>query len=157
MANSNISSIGRFSSQMLTYLGTQRTVKNVGGSPANTYKYATGPVVFPDPSSANQAMMGEGVVGSFSPNTYNTTKCYFLSRGASQVYADAMTSLTVDMARTLNTTPLAFLEKMNPAGKLELTAEAYRSFNVLRDPGNQVGAVKTVSNKNSLQSREIRS
>lgn len=157
MANSNISSIGRFSSQMLTYLGTQRTVKTVAGSPANTYKYATGPTVFPDPGSANQALMGEGVVGSFSPNVYNTTKCYFLSRGASELYADAMTSLTVDMAKSLNTTPMSFLEKMNPSGKLELTTEAYRSFNVLRDPGNQVGRVSSVSNKNSLQSREIRS
>lgn len=157
MANSNISSIGRFSSQMLTYLGTQRTVKNIGGSTANTFKYATGPVVFPDPGSFNQALLGEGVVGSFSPNIYNTTKSYFLSRGASQVYADTMTALTIDIARSLGTTPMAFLEKVNPFGRLELTAEAYRSFNVFRDPGNQVGVVRSASNKNSFQSREIRS
>ena len=81
MAASNIPSIGRFSSQMLTYLGTQRTVENVGGSIANTYKYASGPTVFPSPGSISQAALGAGVVGSFSTSSYDSTKCYFLSRG----------------------------------------------------------------------------
>lgn len=157
MSNANLSSLGRFSSQMLTYLGVQRTVKNVAGSLENTYKYASAPVVFPSPGTVGQATGDRGVVGSFSPNIYNSTRCYFQSRGASSLYADAMTSLTVDISRSINTTPMAFLEKVNPGGKLELTTEAYRAFNVLRDSGNQIAVVRSVSNKNSLLSRQIRS
>ena len=36
MSNANIAAIGRFSSQMLTYLGTQKTVKTVNGAYVNT-------------------------------------------------------------------------------------------------------------------------
>ena len=80
MANPNITSIGRFSSQMLTYLGTQRTVKSVTGAPANTFKYATGPTVFLPPDSYQQAALDYGVVGNYSPSAYDSTKCYFLSK-----------------------------------------------------------------------------
>ena len=153
---SNISSIGRFSSQMLTYLGTQKTVQSRQGTVVNTFKYATGPASFVDPGSLAQSALGEGVSGSYAPDTYNYARCYFLSRGATVVYADTMTALAIDMATMLGVSVQNLLEKINPTGQLLLTPDAYRSLNVLRDPGNQVAIVTSVDNRYSLQAREIR-
>lgn len=157
MANSNIASIGRFSSQMLTYLGTQKTVKSVNGTYVNTFKYSTGRTVFPDPDTLLQSYYGGGVVGSMPTAQYNSTKSYFLSRGGTEVYADTMTSLTLDIALVLGITPQELLEKSEYMSKLSLSANAYRMFNELRDPGNQVGVVTTALNRDSLQARQIRS
>ncbi len=154
---SSISSIGRFSSQMLTYLGTQRTVKIVPGSIDNTFKYATETTVFPNPGSVSQAALGAGVVGNYSAATYNSTMCYFLSRGATQVYADTMTGLTIDIANMLGISTATLLVQSEVNGVTTLTPDAYRSFNMLRDTGNQVGTATSVNNKYSLQSRQIRS
>lgn len=157
MANSNIASIGRFSSQMLTYLGTQKTVKYVNGVPTNTFKYSNGTTVFPSAGSVLQSDLGGGVVGNYSGNMYDSTRCYFLSRGASAVYADTMAGLAIDMAAQVGITPLALLEQVDANGKLFFTQNSYRAFNNLRDPGNQVGTVTTVDNRYSLQARQIRS
>ena len=157
MANANIPSIGRFSSQMLTYLGTQRTVKIVPGSIDNTFKYDTGTPVFPNPGSVAQAALGAGVVGNYSPAVYNSTKCYFLSRGATEVYADAMTGLAIDIAALLGISVGNLLVQSEVNGQTVLTLDAYRSFNKLRDTGNQVGRATGVANKNSIQARQIRS
>jgi len=157
VANSNIASIGRFSSQMLTYLGTQRTVKSVGGIPTNTFKYNTGSAVFPSAGSVSQSDLGGGVVGNYSPAAFDSTKCYFLSRGVGPLYADTMTGLAIDMAAMLGISPQALLEQSAFNGKLLFTEDAYRAFNNLRDPGNQVGTATTASNKDSLQARQIRS
>ena len=156
MAVSNISSIGRFSSQMLTNLGTQRSVQIVPGSVANVFKYATGPVTFPSPGSVTQATLGTGVVGSYSLADYNSVTCYFLSRGSSQVYADTMTALTIDMASVLGITPASLLAQSEVNGQTALPSGAYTVFNMLRDPSHQVGIVTTVSNKYSLQANQIR-
>lgn len=153
----NISSIGRFSSQMLTYLGTQRTVKTITGFPTNTFKYSTDITVFPSAGAVAQAALGAGVVGSYSLNDYNSTKCYFLSRGASQVYADTMTGLAIDIANTLGISTGALLTSWDSNGYTTLTSNAYRVFNMLRDSGNQLGTVTNINNRNSLQSRQIRS
>lgn len=142
---------------MLTYLGTQRTVKTSSGSVANTYKYATGPTVFPSPDSVSQADLGGGVVGNYSSSVYNSTRCYFLSRGAGVMYAETMTALAIDMAAVLGISTQELLEKASVDGQLLLSSDAYRAFNNFRDPGNQVGIVTSVSNKQSLQAREIRS
>ena len=157
MANSNISAIGRFSSQMLTYLGAQRTVKGSGAGPVNTFKYSTGPTVFPPPGSISQAALGEGVVGNYSPDVYNSTKCYFMSRGAGVMYADTMTALAIDISATIGVPIQLVLEQAFSEGKIMFTDEAYRAFNIFRDPGNQVGIVTSVDNRYSLQAREIRS
>lgn len=157
MANSNIATIGRFSSQMLTYLGTQRTVKFVNGVPTNTFKYDSNGAVFPNAGSYLQADLGGGVVGNYSPNSYDSTRSYFLSRGVGPLYADAMSGLAIDMASMLGITPQALLEQSETDSKLLFTENAYRSFNNLRDPGNQVGIVTSVDNKYSLQARQIRS
>lgn len=156
-ANSNISSIGRFSSQMLTYLGTQRTVKSVQGAVANTFKYANGPTSFVDAGSLAQSEFGMGVSGSYSPASYNYAKSYFLARGVGPLYADTMVALSIDMATMLGVSVQSLLEQVTPDGKLLFSADAYRSLNVLRDPGNQVGVVTSVNNRFSLQAREIRS
>lgn len=156
MSNTNIASIGRFSSQMLTYLGTQRTVKDVGG-PYNTYKYATSPTTFPNPSSLSQSMLGDGVVGAISPASYNSTQSYFLSRGTGNLYADTMSALAIDMAYTLGISTQKFLEKSETSNQISLSPESYTVFNALRDPSHQVGIVTTVLNKTSLQARAIRS
>ncbi len=157
MANSNIAAIGRFSSQMLTYLGTQKTVKVVNGVPTNTFKYASGNTVFPSAGSVLQSDLGGGVVGNYSGNAYDSTKCYFLSRGVGPLYADTMTGLAMDMATQLGISTQALLESVNTSGQLLFSENAYRSFNNLRDPGNQVGIATTASNRNSLQARQIRS
>ncbi|MFI5405761.1 MAG: hypothetical protein ACHQ1D_04525 [Nitrososphaerales archaeon] len=157
MANSNIASIGRFSSQMLTNLGTQKTVKNVNGVPTNTFKYASGPTVFPSAGSLLQSGLGLGVVGNYSPSAYDSTKCFFLSRGVGPLYADTMTGLAIDMAAQIGISPQALLEQVGVDGKLAFAPNAYRALNNLRDPGNQVGTVTEASNRFSLQAREIRS
>lgn len=157
MANSNIASIGRFSSQMLTYLGTQKTVKSVTGQSANTFKYASGPTAFINPGSLQQSDLGGGVVGNFSPSAYDSTKSYFLSRGVGPLYADAMTALTIDISGTMGITPQSLLEISEKSGKLLLSPNAYRVFNEFRDPSHQIGVATTAMNKFSLQSREIRS
>lgn len=151
-----IASLGRFSSQMLTYLGTQRTVKTVTGYPSNTFKYATGPVTFPSPGSLQQSDLGGGVSGAWAPSYFDSTKSFFMSRGASQVYADTMAAMTLDIAAILGVTPQSLLEKSEFVGQLRLDANAFRSFNALRDPSHQVGTATDVSNRASLQAREIR-
>lgn len=157
MADPNITTIGRFSSQMLTYLGVQRTVKSVDNNPTNTFKYATDYVTFPSAGSVSQADLGGGVQGSYSPDTYNSTRCFFLSRGASQVYADTITALVIDTATMLGVSPQSLLEEAERSGRFEFTDVAYRGLNVLRDPGNQIGIVNTPSNRNSILSRQVRS
>ena len=154
---SSLSSIGRFSSQMLTYLGTQRTVKTVTDAPSNTFKYSSGYTVFPSPGSVSQAALGSGVVGSYSSSDYNSTKCYFLSRGATQLYADTMTGLAIDIASTLGISPSSLLTGLEVNGLTALTPDAYRVFNLLRDSGNQVGIATSIDNRNSLQAKQIRS
>lgn len=157
VSNSNISTIGRFSSQLLTYLGTQRTVKDINGVSTNTFKYEQGYTTFPSAGSVLQSALGAGVSGNYSAFSFDTTKCYFLSRGASALYADTMTALVIDMAAMTGTTPQAILEKSEIGGRLFFAQNAYRAFNNLRDPGNQLGTVTSVDNKQSLQARQIRS
>lgn len=157
MANSNIASIGRFSSQMLTYLGTQKTVKNVNGTYQNTFKYASGPTTFINPGSLLQSDLGGGVVGNYSPASYDSTRCYFLSRGIGAAYAETMTALALDISATLGISPQDLLEQSEISAKLLLSPDAYRLFNEFRDTTHQVGIVTTVTNKSSLQAREIRS
>lgn len=157
MANPNIATIGRFSSQMLTYLGTQKTVKYVNGVPTNSFKYQTSTPVFPSAGSLLQSDLGGRVIGNYSLNAYDSTKCYFLSRGIGPLYAEAMTALAIDTAAMIGVSPQTLLEQTDITGKLLLSPNAYRAFNNLRDPGNQVGTVTSVSNKFSLQSKQIRS
>jgi hypothetical protein len=105
----------------------------------------------------SQSFLGGGVVGNYSPSAYDSTKCYFLSRGASKVYADTMTAMAIDMASMLGISTQALLEQADINGQLVFTENAYRAFNNLRDPGNQVGVVTTVDNRYSPQSSQIRS
>jgi hypothetical protein len=157
MANTNIASIGRFSSQMLTYLGTQKTVKYVNGTPTNTFKYQNGPTVFPNIGSVLQSNIGGGVVGNYQASSYDSTLSYFLSRGVGHLYAETMAGLAIDMAYQLGISPQALLESAEVNGQLFFTENAYRSLNNLRDPSNQVGTVIATTNRNSLQARQIRS
>ena len=157
MSSSSIASLGRFSSQMLTYLGTQRTVTNVGGIPANTFIYASGPTSFPDPGSVSQSALGAGVVGNYSSAIFNSTTCYFLSRGVGPLYADTMAALAIDMAAMIGINPQAMLEQAELNGELIFSDNAYRAMNNLRDPGNQIGTATSVNNKYSLQASQIRS
>lgn len=157
MANANISTIGRFSSQMLTYLGTQKTVNGLQGGLTNSFKYASGPTTFAPPDSASQAMLGTGVSGSYSLDDYNKTKCYFLSRGSSYLHADTMTGLIIDMASMIGVSSTSLLASVEVNGQLTLTNDAYRAFNMLRDTGNQLSKVTDINNSQSLQCRQIRS
>lgn len=156
MSNSNVPSLGRFSSQILTYLGAQRTVKLVGSQFANTYKYATGSISYPDVGSVQQYMGTITVVGNYTPAAYDSTKSFFISRGASIMYAEAMTALLIDMSYMLGVSPQSLLENSEVMGKLTLSTSSYSKFNNLRDSGNQVGKATAVTNNKSLQSRAIR-
>lgn len=155
--NASIASVGRFSSQMLTYLGTQKTVKYVNNNPTNTFKYSQGAPVFLNAGSLLQSDLGGGVVGNYSPSSFDSTKCYFLSRGVGPLYADTMAGLAIDMSAQMGISVQALLQQSELTGQLFFTENAYRAFNNLRDPGNQVGTVTSVDNRNSLQARQIRS
>lgn len=155
MAN-NIASTGRFSSQALAYLGTQNVVNLIGNVPVNVSKYATGTVVVPSPASAHAADVNR-VVGSISGSSYNSTRSYFLSRGASDMYADSMTALMTDVADMLGISTQSLLENSNVARQMSLSSSAYGVFNMLRDQSHQVGMASSASNKQSLRAREIRS
>jgi hypothetical protein len=157
VANSNIASIGRFSSQMLTYLGTQKTVNIVNGVPTNTFKFSSGGTVFPSAGSLLQSDLGGGVVGNYSPSSYDFTKCFFLSRGAGNLYADTMAALAIDMASQIGVSTQTLLGSIESNGRLTFSENAYRAMNNLRGTGNQIGTVTGINNRNSLQSRQIRS
>ena len=88
MSNSDLASLGRFSSQMLTYFGAQRTITTLSGQNTNTFKYQAGQPVFTEPGSAALSQLGAGVVGYASASAYDYTKSYFLSRGMSVMYAE---------------------------------------------------------------------
>lgn len=158
MANANIATIGRFSSQMLTNFGIQKTVKILNGVPTNTFKYTNGTSpVFPSAGAVSQADLYGGVVGNYQPSAFDSTKCYFLARGAGPMYADTMAGLALDMASMLGISPQSLLEQSERSGKLLFTEDAFRAFNNLRDPGNQIGITTSVDNRYSLQARAIRS
>lgn len=157
MSNTALASTGRFSSQLLTNLGTQRTVRTVQGSVANTFKYATTTAVFSDPSFITNLILADNVVvGSCAPTVFDRTRCFFLSRGATTAYADVMTTLTVDMSAMLGVSTVELLEKSEVSGKLDFSANAYYEFNKLRDPGHQVSMSSAIDNRKSLQARQIR-
>jgi hypothetical protein len=141
---------------MLTYLGTQKTVKTVNGTPTNTFKYSAGGTVFPSAGSFLQSDLGGGVVGNYSAASFDSAKCYFLSRGTGPLYADTMSALSTDIAAQIGVSTQALLEALPTTGQLAFSDNAYRAFNNLRDPGSQVGTVTSVSNKHSLQARQIR-
>jgi hypothetical protein len=156
MADSNIPGLGRFSSQMLSYLGTQRTVNQDLNGTFNSYSYATGPTFYPSPGSAQSSQLGIGVVGSVSGGLFDRVKGFFLSRGASQVYADTMAMLTIDIANSLGVTPISLLEKVENEGKILFDNATLSAFNTLRDPGHQVAQASDVNNRSSFISSEIR-
>ena len=157
MANQQLASTGRFSSQMLTYLGVQRTVQLVNGQPQNVFTYATGPVSYPSPGSVSQSDLGGGVVGNFTPDSYNSTVSYFLSRGVGPLYADTMTALAMDMAAMQSTDTITMLASSEANGLLAFTDNTYIAMNNLRDPGNQIGSITDINNADSLQANQIRS
>ncbi len=157
MANQSPATLGRFSSQMLTYLGVQRTVQFVNGVPQNVFKYASGPISYPSPDSISQSNLGGGVAGNYSSQSYNSITCYFLSRGIGPLYAGTMTGLAIDMAAMTSVDPQAMLEQAESNGLLSFTDNTYRAMNNLRDPGNQIGMITDVNNAFSIQANQIRS
>jgi len=157
VANPNIATLGRFSSQMLTYLGVQRTVQIINGQPQNVFTYNNGPVSYVDPGAANQSDLGGGVVGNYAPDTYNSVTSYFLSRGIGPLYAGTMAALAIDMAAMSGTDPIAMLEESEFNGQLLFTDNTYRAMNNLRDPGNQLATVTPIDNRFSVQANQIRS
>lgn len=141
---------------MLTYLGAQKIVKNTEGSSANTFKFPSG-TIYSSPAGTYSIPTNEvGSVGSISPDVYNSTKCFFTSRGCTAVVAETMTSITADMAELLGISVQSLLEQVDKNGKFQYSDDAYRAFNILRDPGNQVSTTKAALNSNSIVSRQIR-
>jgi hypothetical protein len=132
---------------MLTNFGAQQTIRN-GLSAPQTTKYSSGAPI----SRSTQLM---GVVGSYSSDEYNSTKCYFLSRGASIMYADAMTALVIDTAQLMGISPQSVLEQSTINKKFDFSNGAYSAINMLRDPGNQIGKATPINNRNSLKAREL--
>jgi hypothetical protein len=153
VSNTNVASTGRFSSQILTYLGTQKVVKNVTGQPENTFTYAMGPTTYIPVDSQYDP---NNVAGSFSPDNYNFTRCYFLSRGASAAFADSLASIIMDISTARAITPQTLLDTENILGKLSLSNDSIALFNQLRDPSHQISTVTTAINADSLVAREIK-
>ena len=154
--NTATSTLGRFSAQMLTYLGTQRTVQNYNGAIANTFKYANGPIVYPSPDSILRGFDAPTDTGNYSPDTYNTITCFNLANGANNMYADTMAALTIDVAASMSISPVQLLFQSGTAGVLSLQSAGYASINQLRDPGNQIGNGAPISNSKSLIAGQIR-
>lgn len=156
MADNNIPALGRFSSQMLSYLGTQRTVTQSVNGTYNSFKYSQGYTFYPSPGTEKLSKLGYGVVGNVSGNMLDRIKSYYISRGASQVYADTMALITTDIAFAMNITPVALIEKVERDGKVLFTDDMLTAFNLLRDPSHQVSITSTVNNRGSFKSQEIR-
>lgn len=156
MADNNIPSLGRFSSQMLTYLGTQRYVSTGASGSYNTFKYNTKPSVYVDPDSKKLSRIGAGVPGQTTGNIFDRTKAYFKSRGASEVYADSMALLVIDTAQILGVTPLSLIERSERDRRFLLSNNAMTAFNTLRDPGHQVSSTSETQNRQSFKATQIR-
>jgi hypothetical protein len=148
-----VTAVGRFSSQMLTYLGTQKTVKTVTTGPHNTFKYAQGDTFFVEPSKVE---LIDGVVGSMDATTFYSTRAYFTSRGASLAYAETMAALAIDISKFLNTPIRTFLDNLSKEGQILFSDEAYRAFNMLRSTSHQVGRATSIDNTLSFKARQIR-
>lgn len=155
-SNSSAVITGRFASQMLSAFGVQRTTRTVQGTVATTFKYLTSGSTYSGPTPINGFISSALEEGYCSPEEYNQTRCYYIDRGASSMYADTMTMLSVDMSRMLGVTTINLLEQSELGGKLNFSDEAYYAMNKLRDPGNQLTVTATVNNGRSLQARQIR-
>ena len=154
-SNSSAVTTGRFASQMLGSFGVQRTVRTVQGVVANTFKYLSGGA--PAGASTYSSFVGTNMeVGYCAPNTYDQSRCYYIDRGASSLYADTMAMLSIDMSRMLGITTVNLLEQSELSGKMNFSNEAYNAINKLRDPGNQLAITTAVNNRRSLQARQIR-
>ena len=155
-SNSSTMVTGRFASQMLGTFGQQRTIKTVQGVVANTFKYLSSTSIYSGPSPSVGTLTSNTEEGYCSPDVYNQTRCYYIDRGAGDMYADTMTMLSVDMGRMLGVSTLNLLEQSEVGGKLDFSDRAYYEMNKLRDSGNQLTVATTVNNRRSLQARQIR-
>ena len=153
-SNSSAVTTGRFASQMLGSFGVQRTVRTVQGVVANAFKYLSGGA--PAGVSTYSSFVGTNMeVGYCDPDTYDQSRCYYIDRGASSLYADTMAMLSIDMSRMLGITTVNLLEQSELSGKMNFSDEAYNAMNKLRDPGNQLAITTAVNNRRSLQARQI--
>jgi hypothetical protein len=100
--------------------------------------------------------LGIGVVGAVSGDVFDRVKSYYLSRGASQTYADTMTLLTVDISIVLGVTTISLIERVEREGKVLFTDSMLSAFNALRDPSHQIAQTTNVNNRISFKSNEIR-
>lgn len=154
--NNTAGAATRFATQMLAAFGVQRTVTTTTGSVGNTFKYGTGTPVYTDPVGANNITQPGLAVGYCSPTAYNQARCFYIDRGASELYADTMVMITEDLRRMLGTTTGNLLEQFSVLGKIDLSGVAYYQLNKLREPGNQVAKSSATNNTQSLQARQIR-
>jgi len=96
------------------------------------------------------------VLGNVSSATFDVIKGYFLSRGASDTYADTMTMLVVDISAILNITPMSFVAQIDQQGIVTFTSDFLSAFNMLRNPSNQASTASTVNNRLSSVSSQVR-
>lgn len=146
----------RFAAQMLSAFGMQRAVTTSTGSVGNTFKYVTGTPVYIDPVAVNSITQPGLTVGYCSPTAYNQARCFYIDRGASELYADTMVMITEDLRRMLGTTTVNLLEQSSVMGKIDFSGITYYQLNKLREPGNQVAKSSAINNTQSLQARQIR-
>ena len=149
-----MTTVQRFSSQMLGYLGAQRTTINTNGTVTNAIKYHVDDWPIYPPATSVTRTTGEW--GNYSPDVYNFTRCYFLSRGAGDAYSDTMSALAMDTSALMGISITKFLALVDQGGHLQLPPSAQHAMNMLRSPGNQLSTVKPANNRTSFQARQIR-
>lgn len=138
----------RFSSQMLNSFGESAINSFTPGDTSNISK------IHINDSKLYSKYSGES--GYYSPGTYNTVTAFFISRGASPLYANTMGSVVVDMSRDTGYSIFQIMENIDDLSSLGATDALIKSFNELRDASNQVGYGKRLNTSSSRVARQIK-
>lgn len=149
----HVTSVGRFSSQMLSQRGASRDLKFVDGRMSNVFSNSKGGEYYP---SVDAIVSGNHNVftGSVNSNVFSAVKAFFSGRGASETQANTMALLVIDVSKALGVSPVSLIEQTG-VGKIMFSEETYRIFNQLRPPTNQTGKMKNVDNRASMISNRV--
>lgn len=155
---SEVLTVGRFSSQLLNYRGSEKKIRLIGDTLQNTFdNSSTGSDVAVGIDSASLAT-NTLQKGSIKGIVYSALKAFFVSRGVGVTNANALALLTIDAAKISGVSPMSVIEDIlqKNSKKIQFKNDIIISHNLLREPGNQLGKTNTVNNKKSFQARLIK-